>query len=154
MMRSASSNGRPRRITALTSVKTALLAPIPSASAITAASVNQRSFTRRRIAKRRSWRICISDRRHLQVLFDDAAVEQVDVALRVAGVARIVGDHADGGAGAVQLMEQVHHRLAALRIEVAGRLVGEEQRRFAGDGAGNRDALLLTARELTGQMLR
>ena len=41
-----------------------------------------------------------------------------------------------------------------LRIEVAGRLVGEQDQRLAGDGAGDRDALLLTARELAGQVLR
>ena len=39
-------------------------------------------------------------------------------------------------------------------VEVAGRLVGEQDRRLAGEGAGDRDALLLTARELAGQMLR
>ena len=36
-----------------------------------------------------------------------------------------------------------------LRVEVAGRLVGEQQRRIGDDGAGDRDALFLSARELT-----
>ncbi len=56
--------------------------------------------------------------------------------------------------GAVQFLQQVHHRLAALRIQVAGRLVGEQDQRFAGDRAGDRDTLLLTAGELAGQMFR
>ena len=85
---------------------------------------------------------------------DDAAVEEVNVAIGVAGVARIVRDHADGRAALMQLVQQVHHRLAALRIEVAGRLVGEQNDRLAGDGARDGDALLLSAGQLTGQMLR
>ena len=39
---------------------------------------------------------------HLRLLFDDAAVEDVDAAVGVPRVARVVGDHADGRAGAVQ----------------------------------------------------
>ena len=53
----------------------------------------------------------------------------------------------------VQLLEQVHHRFAVLRVEVAGRLVGEQDRRLAAHGAGDGDALLLTAGELAGQVL-
>jgi hypothetical protein len=52
-------------------------------------------------------------------------------ALGVAGEARVVGDHADGGAVAVQLAQQPHHGLAVLRVEVAGGLVGEQDRRLA-----------------------
>ena len=54
----------------------------------------------------------------------------------------------------MQLAQQIHHRFAALRIEVAGRLVGEQDERLAGDGARDGDALLLTARQLAGQVLR
>ena len=82
---------------------------------------------------------------HLGLLLDDAAVEDVDAAVGVARVARIVGDHADRRAAAVQLAKQIHHRFAAARIEVSGRLVGEQDQRFAGDGAGDGDALLLAA---------
>ncbi len=53
-MRSGSSKGRPRISTAFTNVNTVLFTPMPSASAIVAASVNQRSFTSRRAAKRMS----------------------------------------------------------------------------------------------------
>ena len=53
-MRSARSNGSPRRITALTSVKTALLAPMPSASATSAANVNDRILDQEAAAKRMS----------------------------------------------------------------------------------------------------
>jgi len=55
--------------------------------------------------------------------FDDAAVEKVDGAVSDAGVARIVRYHADRGAFAVQLAQQVHHRFAVLRVQVSSRLV-------------------------------
>jgi len=40
------------------------------------------------------------------------------------------------------------------RVEVSRRLVGQQDQRLAGDGAGHGHALLLTARKLAGQMLR
>src|SRR6476659_3126254 len=40
-----------------------------------------------------------------------------------------------------------------MRIEIAGRLVGEEQPRSVGDGAGDGDALLLAAGQLCRTML-
>src|SRR4051812_19419671 len=42
---------------------------------------------------------------------------------------------------------------AGVRVEVAGGLVGEEHRRLRDQGAGDRDALLLPARELRGAVL-
>ena len=91
--------------------------------------------------------------RHFHPFLDHTPVEEVDAAVGVPRVARIVRDHADGRAGFVQLSEQVHHRFAAPRIEVSSRLVGEEHQRFAGDGARNGDALLLTTGELAGKVL-
>ena len=44
--------------------------------------------------------------------------------------------------------EQVEDALAGRRIEGSGRLVGEQHRRLAHQRAGDRDALLLAAREL------
>src|ERR1044071_5571264 len=85
---------------------------------------------------------------------DHAPVEQVNRACRVRGVARVVRHPADGGPRHVQLLEQVHDRLAVLRIEVAGGLVGEEDRRLAAHGARHGDTLLLTAGQLAGQVLR
>ncbi len=41
-----------------------------------------------------------------------------------------------------------------LGVEVAGRLVGEDQLGLGDEGAGDRDALLLAARELAGAMAR
>ena len=60
-------------------------------------------------------------------------------------VSRIVRRDADGCAIGVQLGEHVHQRIAALRIEVARRLVGEKDGRPSGDGPGHGDELLVTA---------
>src|SRR5689334_18388444 len=77
----------------------------------------------------------------------------MDRTIGVRGVAGIVRDHADRGAAAVQLAEQLHDRLAIRRVEVTRRLVREQDQRIAGDGARYRDALLLTAGELCGIVL-
>src|SRR5437899_12494048 len=78
----------------------------------------------------------------------------MDAALGVTRVSRIVSDHADGRAAAMQLLEEIHHGFAAPRIEVSSGLVREQDERLAGHRARHGDALLLTARELAGQMLR
>src|SRR6185436_14807658 len=62
-------------------------------------------------------------------------------------VVGVVRGEADRGTAGVQLVEHLHHRFTALRIQVAGRLVGEDDRRTAGDGAGDGDELLVTARQ-------
>ena len=49
---------------------------------------------------------------------------------------------------APELLEQRHHLDAGARVEVAGRLVGEDHLGLADEGARDRDALLLSAREL------
>ena len=64
------------------------------------------------------------------------------------GDRRIVGDDDDGVAFAVQLLEQRHELGAALAIERAGRLVGEDDLAAVHQRARDADALLLAAREL------
>src|SRR5260221_10537006 len=78
---------------------------------------------------------------------DDGAVEEVDPAGGARDIARIVGGDADRRAAGVQLFEHLHHGFAAGRVEVAGGLVGEHDGRTAGDGARDRDELLVAARE-------
>ena len=58
--------------------------------------------------------------------FDDAAVEEMNGALGVMGVARVVGDHADGGAIAVQFLQKIHDGVAIFGVEIAGGLIGEK----------------------------
>src|SRR5579862_1429480 len=59
----------------------------------------------------------------------------------------IVGGDNDRGAGLVELDEQAQQALAEIRIDVAGRLVGEQKLRTGDHGARDRGALLLAARE-------
>lgn len=87
-------------------------------------------------------------------LIHDAAVEEMDGTVGVAREALVVRHHADRRAAPVQFLEQAHHRLAVLRIEVAGRFVREQDHRVAHERPGHRDALLLAARELAREMLR
>ena len=71
-------------------------------------------------------------------------------ALAVARVFFRVRDLHDGGAGAVELAEKLHDFAGLRGVEVAGGLVGEQQRRRMNNGARNADQLLLAAGELEG----
>ncbi|MFN7976644.1 MAG: hypothetical protein U0P30_00820 [Vicinamibacterales bacterium] len=53
-----------------------------------------------------------------------------------------------------QRAQQVHHELPARRVERGGGLVGEDDRRIAGQSPRDRDTLLLTAGEVGGQAVR
>ena len=77
------------------------------------------------------------------------------VRLRALGGVRIVRHHHDRLAViAVERLQQVENLVAGLAIEVAGRLVAEQQRRVGDDRAGDADALLLAARQLPRVVLR
>src|SRR5262245_42390608 len=70
------------------------------------------------------------------------------VAAGVDGDVRLVRDEDDGLALVVQALEDAHDLLRGAGIQVAGRLVGQDQLRVVDERAGDRDALLLSAREL------
>ena len=76
---------------------------------------------------------------------DDFTVEQMNFPLGLFYESRVVRHHADGGAFAVQILQQLHHCLAVTGIEIASGLVGKQYRRMAGKRSRNRHALLLTA---------
>ena len=74
---------------------------------------------------------------------------------RAIGGVRIVRDHDDRLAViAIERLQQIEDLVAGLAIEIAGRLVAEQQRRVGDDGARDADALLLAARQLTRVVLR
>ena len=75
---------------------------------------------------------------------DDLAVKQVNRTLGAGGVLLAVGYHHDGRAFLVQFLQQVHHLLAVLGVEVTGGLVREDQLRAGHDGTGDGHTLLLT----------
>src|SRR3954469_3459395 len=60
----------------------------------------------------------------------------------------VVSGHDDGRAGAVDPVEQPHDADAGRRVEVAGRLVRQQDRGPVDEGPGDRDPLLLAAGEL------
>jgi len=65
------------------------------------------------------------------VLADDLAVEGEDRAIGVTRESLIVGHDADRRTPAVKIAEELRHRLAVLRVEVAGGLVGKQDRPLA-----------------------
>src|SRR5271168_2781493 len=80
--------------------------------------------------------------------FADATVEQVNGAFGEVRVTRVVGHHANGGAIAMQVAQQLHDRFAVFRVQVTSRLVGHQNERIANQRTGHSYALLLTAGEL------
>ena len=77
---------------------------------------------------------------------DDLAVPHLHPAREAGGDLFVVGDQHERGAVRGQLVQQRDHLAPGLRVQVAGRLVGEDDHRPLGDGACDGDALALTAR--------
>ena len=84
---------------------------------------------------------------------DPAPSRTRTIAPRPARRLGLVGDQHDRAALRVQLVEQRQRVLGGDRVEVAGRLVGQDQRRVGDQRPGDRDPLLLTAGQLTGPVL-
>src|SRR5271169_6653028 len=82
------------------------------------------------------------------------AVDDVHDARALLRDPRVVGHDDDGLAAPVRLVEDLQDLGAGLRVQVSGRLVGEDQGRFHDDGPGYGRALALPARELRGPVLR
>src|SRR5262245_54351513 len=78
----------------------------------------------------------------------DAAVAQADDAASPLGDVVLVSDHDDGLTGLVELAQHLHDLVAGVRVEIAGRLVGEDDVRVVDQRPGDRNALLLAAGEL------
>src|SRR5690606_29934776 len=83
----------------------------------------------------------------------DQAVPQGDDALGVCGDVVLVRDQHDRLPVAVQLLEQRHDLLARLAVQVARRLVRQQQRRLVHQRTRNRHPLALPARQLRGPVL-
>ena len=79
----------------------------------------------------------------------DRARAHPDHAVAARGQRRIVGDERERRAASRRKIEhEVHDRAAGRLVEIAGRLVGDQQRRPRGKRAGQRHALLLAAGKL------
>src|SRR5206468_6279826 len=91
--------------------------------------------------------------RQAVALADDAAVFELQLAVAAFGESGLVGDQEEPGAEPRLLLEQtIDDDAPGRQIEIAGRLVGQEQKRAGNKGAGDRDALLLAAGQLPGIM--
>ena len=75
--------------------------------------------------------------------FDDSATHVVDGA-------GVVGGHDDGGAGAVDLVEEDHDAVSGFGVEVAGGFVGEQHEGSVNEGAGDGNTLLFAAGKFVG----
>ena len=76
----------------------------------------------------------------------DPPVLDCDDAVSESGEARIVRDAQHGCALLLRaLAQEIHDDMAVLAVERGGRLVGEDQLRLLGEGAGDRDTLLFAA---------
>ena len=84
----------------------------------------------------------------------DPAVSHQDYASRPGRHRRIVGDQDQRVTSSGQLVQLLHHLLAARRIQRSGRLVGQNHPPAVDQCPGNRHPLLLAARELVGQVLQ
>ena len=84
----------------------------------------------------------------------DARVAQGDGARAAFGDAGIVRDDQDGGAQAlVEIADEVEDFGAGVGVEVAGRLIGQQDGRMKGQRARDGDALPLAAGKFVGQVI-
>jgi hypothetical protein len=84
------------------------------------------------------------------VLHHQLAVFEPEHPVRLIGDRSIMGDEDDRGSrGAGEAAEELDDRQARLAVEVAGGLVGEDDRRPVGQCPGDSDPLLLAAAQPT-----
>src|SRR5512143_3542398 len=82
----------------------------------------------------------------------DHAIRQRHAARAAPGQVKVMRHHQDGAALGAQFVEDVYHCRGGDRIEAAGWLVGDEQRRVVSHRPRDRQPLLLSAREGRGQL--
>src|SRR5271155_842664 len=83
------------------------------------------------------------------------AITHVQHTMSVSSSFGIVSDHDDGLAEVlIELAEKAQDSFRTFGIEVAGRFVGQDDLRFANDGASERHTLLFAAGKLGGLVLQ
>ena len=76
---------------------------------------------------------------------------QGDLAVERRGKPGAVRDHQEAATGTRhQIARQPQHLVGSVLVQIAGRLVGEQQQRLRRQRAADRDALLLAAGQLLG----
>ena len=84
---------------------------------------------------------------------DDLAVAHDDDAFAIGRDVEFVRDHDERDAAVVEFLKQAHDLDAGARVEIAGRFVGQQQFGRVDQGAGNGNALLLSAGKLVRMMM-
>jgi len=87
-----------------------------------------------------------------RIVADDVAIAHDHGPLAKTGDVRLVRDHDDRQAHAVEVLEDAHDLDAGPGIEVAGRFVSQQQFRPVDQRTADGDPLLLAAGELVGMM--
>ena len=80
-------------------------------------------------------------------------MSEFDAAIGELADGRIVGDHEDGVAFAVEIAQQANHGFFVGFVEIAGGLVGENQLGMIDQRASDGDTLLFAAGKLRGKMV-
>ena len=78
-------------------------------------------------------------------LVHDAAVPQMNGPIRMARIARVVGDHAQGGAIPVQVLKQAQDLSAGSGVQVSCRFIRQQQGRPSDHRPGHSHPLLLAS---------
>jgi hypothetical protein len=81
-----------------------------------------------------------------RLVIGNAAVFQHDEAAGVFSHGPVMGDHSKRPAFTMQALEDGQHFQAIAYVEVSGRLVSQEDHRVSDESAGDRHALLFSAR--------
>src|SRR5437764_142716 len=87
------------------------------------------------------------------VTTNDAAIEQIDAGAGLGGQVGGVSHVDDGLAVLCQSCQRIKDLVGRVRIQVASRLVGNDDRGVVGDGTSNSDALLFPTGEFAGQTM-
>ncbi len=88
----------------------------------------------------------------LAVVVGDLAVAQAHDPFDVGGDIVLVGDHDHRATLGVELAEDLEDLFGGHAVEVAGGLVGQDERRVGHDRSGHRHPLLLASRQLRGHV--
>ena len=80
------------------------------------------------------------------LVVDERAIAQGEHTAESIEPARIMCCDDDQSTVICAVLEQIHHAIAVLAIEISGRFIGDQDRRIVGERAGDRNALLFTAR--------
>ena len=86
-------------------------------------------------------------------MVEQATVEQIQVPLHLHQPSWVVRRQAHRCSIRVQLTEHLHQRLAAFRIEIPGRFIGNQNGRTSRDCPRDGDRLLVPARQRSGPLL-